>query len=110
MKRSTADPEPGIDDAMNRVLAAEQAARDAVDGCRRQADAIITGAEAAARAVSSRAERRMRLAHGIADRGIERALSALRSAESTSPESLPDPGRIDAVVARLARELTEPDP
>ena len=110
MKHGAADPEPGIDDAMNRVLAAEQAARDAVDGCRRQADAIITGAEAAARDVSSRAERRMRLAHGIADRGIERALSALRSAESASPESPPDPGRIDAVVGRLARELTEPDP
>lgn len=109
MKRRAADPEPGIDDAMNRVLAAEQAAREAVEGCRRQADMIISRAEATARAVSSRAERRMRLAHGIADRGIERAMSELRSAESASPEGSPDPARIDAIVVRLARELTEPE-
>jgi hypothetical protein len=110
LSRLKPDTGDGIDDAMNRVLGAEQAAREGVAGCRDEAEAIVARAEADARAIARRAERRIRAAHGIADRGIARALAELGQAETSADATAPDPARIDAIVARLARELTGPEP
>lgn len=98
----------GIDDAMNRVLGAEQAAREAVAACREEADAMVARAEAAASAISDRAGRRIRAAHRIADRGVERALAELQSSASAAEVPAPDAERIEGLVAQLARELIEP--
>jgi len=94
-----------VDAAFNRILRAEQEAREAVAACRRQADAIILEAEQGARTIVNRSEERIRGAHAIADRGIERALTALR-APLDSETSHVDSPRADEVEA-LARELTE---
>ncbi len=96
-----------VDLAINRVLAAERDARDAVARCRQQAERILADADTRAGEVATRAERRIRKAHEIADRGIERALAGLRE---------PAPGGrdleqelassdMDAILEALAREL-----
>ena len=71
-----------VDRAMNRVLLAEQEARDAVEQCRAEAARIIAEAEERARGFSQRAERRIKLAHRIADRAVERALQGLSGSDS----------------------------
>ena len=98
--KAAADNGRGVDDAMNRVLAAEEAAREA--------EAIVARAETEARAISLRAERRIRAARGIADRGVERALAELGASEPPEQPAAPAPQRIEAVVAWLAGELTGP--
>ncbi len=98
-----------VDAAFNRILRAEQDAREAVAACRRQADAIIVEAEQAARTIVNRSEERIRGAHAIADRGIERALAALRTPldSETSRVDAPSAEEVAALVEILARELTE---
>lgn len=74
-----------VDEAMNRVLAAERDARLAVAECRAEAARIVAQAEARARALSGRGEARIKAAHRIADAAIARALAELA-------EVPPDPG------------------
>ncbi len=74
-----------VDEAMNRVLAAERDARLAVAECRAEAARIIAQAEGRARALSGRSEARIKSAHRIADAAVARALSELA-------EVPPDPG------------------
>lgn len=108
--RSTSNRDAqSVDAAFNRILRAEQDAREAVAACRRQAEAIIAQAEQAVRTIVDRSEERIRGAHATADRGIERALAALRAPLDN------EPARVDAsnaeeaaaVAEVLARELTE---
>jgi vacuolar-type H+-ATPase subunit H len=110
LSRLKPDSDGGVDDAMNRVLGAEKAARDRVAACRDEAEAIVARAETEARAIARRAERRIRAAHTIADKGIGQALAELSRPEVSGDAAAPDAARVDAVVARLARELTEPGP
>ena len=103
--------DPSVDLAINRVLGAEAAARDAIAECLRQADALLAQAEADARRIGERAERRIRNAHNTADAGIAGALKALRaSAAPHAGIAAFGAERLEAVVARLAQELTEPAP
>lgn len=96
-----------VDAAFNRVLRAEAEARAALAHCRAQADARVTTAEQAARAIAGRAERRIRAAHRIADRGIEHALAALAADGNGGEEPVaPDPDDVEALAAALAAELT----
>jgi len=66
-----------VDEAMNRVLAAERDARLAVAECRAEAARIIAQAETRARALAGRSEARIKAAHRIADAAIARALGEL---------------------------------
>jgi regulator of protease activity HflC (stomatin/prohibitin superfamily) len=66
-----------VDEAMNRVLAAERDARLAVAECRAEAARLIAAAEAQARALAGRSEARIKLAQRIADGAIARALAEL---------------------------------
>jgi regulator of protease activity HflC (stomatin/prohibitin superfamily) len=102
-------PGQSVDAAFNRVLRAEQDARDAVSACAREAEAIATRAEQRSRAIVARAERRIRNAHAIADRGVARALAALRvpAEREAALDPLPTPEQAQALAAALARELTE---
>jgi vacuolar-type H+-ATPase subunit H len=97
-----------VDHAINRVLAAEAGAREAIAACEREATDLISEAEARCRAIAHRAERRMQRAQRIAERGIERALAELRSplpaAEFRAP--LADDRRVVHVATSLADELT----
>lgn len=96
-----------VDAAINQVLAAEQSARAAVEQCRLEAEALVAAATARARDISAAGERRVRLAHRLADRGIERALAALRdTGTGEEPPPPPAPARVQALVTRLAAELT----
>ncbi|MCG6940250.1 MAG: hypothetical protein LJE69_03245 [Thiohalocapsa sp.] len=106
----------GLDAAFNRVLAAEAEARDAIARCREQAAARVAAAEREARAIAQRAERRIQVAHRIADRGIERGLAELavsgdEAAAGPAPDAAaPDAAALDALAAALAAELTTPFP
>ena len=87
-----------VDRAMNQVLLAEQEARDAVEQCRAEAARIRAEAEERARRIAQGAERRIRLAHRIADRAVARAQQRLRG---------PDSGSGLAIPTREARALLE---
>jgi hypothetical protein len=107
-ERATRPDQQAVDAAISRVLAVERRSRDAIDACRREAEAIVSEAGSAASAVQNRLETRLRAAHAIADRGIERALDALRKPMPRDDEErlAPPAVDLDAVIQRLARELT----
>lgn len=97
-----------VDEAMNRVLAAEQEARQAVEDCREEAAAILSAAEETAAAIERRTERRIRAAHQIADQAVERALAELAGTRPVGSDALAppaDPERIGRAVATLADEI-----
>lgn len=96
-----------VDAAFNRVLGAEADARQAVAACRDEADARITAAEREARGIAKRAERRIRAAQRIADRGIQRGLDELAGgADANDASAEPDAAVVDALAPALAAELT----
>lgn len=100
-----------VDAAFNRVLGAEAEARQAVAACRDAANARITAAEGETRGIAERAERRIRAAHRIADRGIQRGLEALAGdAVASDATAEPDAATVDALAAALAAELTGGQP
>jgi vacuolar-type H+-ATPase subunit H len=107
MSDGTKAPELSVDAVFNRVLAAEQEARDAVAACRREADEIVAQAERDARRIARRGDHRIRKGHAIADRSIERALADLQRPAAARADPAPDPELVAALIARLARELTE---
>lgn len=98
-----------VDLAINRVLAAEVAAREAIAACEREAEQEIAAAELESRAIAQSAERRMQRAQRIADQGIERALEQLRSPLSETARSSPshDDPRVLKLAAVLAEEVTD---
>jgi hypothetical protein len=76
-----------VDEAMNRVLAAERDARLAVAECRAEAARIIAAAERRARALAGRSEAHIKAAHRRADAAIENALADL---VEVPPVAMPD--------------------
>lgn len=97
-----------VDEAMNRVLAAEREAREAVETCRGEAAAVLRRAEETAAAIGRRAERRVRAAHQIADAAVERALAALAGTRPAGGETAPAAAQVEAVgraVAALVEEI-----
>lgn len=101
-----------VDEAINRVLAAERDARKAVEQCRSEATHIIAAAEERARRISGRAEKRINAAHRIADRAVERALAELRGKvqeRQGDRDSARDRERIDQAVATLVDEIIGAD-
>lgn len=99
-----------VDPAINRVLAAEAKAREAVAECERRAADLIRRAETRCRRISQQAERRMQRAQLIADQGVERALAELRAPLSagTDPSLRAEDDRIIALASALVEELIDP--
>lgn len=96
------DDSDRVDAAFNRVLAAEAEARETVEQCKHEAATILAAAEEHARRIASRTDRRMRLAHRIADAQVARALSDLVA--PLLPEAAAD---LDAeTLARLDQAIT----
>lgn len=106
-ERRSAIGREAVDAAFNRVLRAEQQAREAIDACRRQAQAELADAERTAREIAQRTDRRIRDAHRIADLGIGRRLARIAETRTgTEPETDFEAERVDALAALLAAELT----
>jgi hypothetical protein len=110
MTKRTALPEdPRPDDAINRVLKAEQAAQEEIRRCRGQALAILREARTRARAVSARADRRIALVRRRCDAAAEQELATIEL-ESRSLEAPPHltpelSRRLDASIERLIGEM-----
>jgi hypothetical protein len=97
-----------VDEAFNRVLEAEARAREQVEACREQAAELVKDAEARARRISDRTDRRMRLTHRIADRAVSQALAALADMPPEPAAGHPDDttlSRLDRIIDRLAGEI-----
>lgn len=107
-------PETTIARAINRVLAAEREAADAITSVQREADAVIEAARAERRRLLERARTRAARIHGAAQARLARSLEKLE--RSASAPGI-DHGTLEQLsreaVARLARRLTsaghEPD-
>ena len=67
----------GVDEAMNRVLAAERDARLAVAECRAEASRLVAEAESRARGLAGRSEAHIKFAHRLADAAIAQAIAGL---------------------------------
>ena len=98
-----------VDDAFNRVLLAEQEAQNEISDCRRQALAILRQARKHSRAISERADRRIRRVHALSDAAIQRELEriALESRGlSERPHMTPQlQADTDAAIEQLIREI-----
>lgn len=97
------------DTAIERILEAEQEAREAVEACRRRADELVDQGLVGARRIADRADERIGLVHARADAGIERALARIEQELETLAEQPAvddaDWRRLDEAVDALVREL-----
>jgi len=95
-----------VDEAMNRVLAAERDARLAVAECRAEAARMVAEAERRARALAGRSEAHIKAAHRRADAAIERALGELVEVPPVAmPEGAPTPRSEGEVPPALAQAI-----
>lgn len=107
-RRSAVDDSDRLDQAFNRILAAEAEAREAVADCRSQAARLLGEAEAQARRIGDRTDRRLKLVHGIADRAVSRALAELPPlTDGLAADSLDASTRqrLRATIVQLADEI-----
>lgn len=111
MTVSSSDPTSGADAAINRVLAAEQAAKREIAECRRKALVILRQARSNSRAVANRTDRRINRIHALSDATINRSLEDIAIEArmlSDTPEmtnTLSD--KLDGAIARLIEEILE---
>ena len=108
MERSS--PETAIARAINRVLAAERDAADAIAAAQREAEVVIDAARAERRRLLERARVRSARLHGAAQQRLVRSLDRL---EHGAGASALDIDTLDTLtrraVARLAQRLTAAD-
>lgn len=99
-----------VDDAIARVLAAEQTARAAVEACGAEAEAIRREARERARAIAERAAERAAAVHRWTDAAIRSRIEVLNRerAQLREPAAPPsdEPARIGRALDRLAEELS----
>jgi len=100
---------PAVDEAIVRVLQAEQVARRAVEACAAEAQALVATARSRARAIAERGARRADRTHRIVDERIRARQAALQAGRLTLREAASDapgePERLAVALARLADEL-----
>lgn len=102
---------PEVDEAIARVLAAEQAARRDIEQCEHEARQRVQQAQATAHRIAERAARRVARVHlwtdaTIAARSAE--LNAARTALATADFSRPgEAARLERALKLLAGELAE---
>lgn len=116
MPRDTTPAAGAGDEAMNRALAAEEQAREAVARCHQEAATTIERAQARARAIEERVDRRISRVHARCLREAENRVGALlkqRPAATPAGEAARRE-HFAAAVTRLAARLTvgadEPSP
>lgn len=98
-----------VDEAINRVLHSEQAGREAVEACQRQARAIVEDARHKVRRIATRSEQRVAAVHRRCDLGISRALADANVRRAGAGDvAEPDrdhQARVEAAVERLVEEM-----
>lgn len=107
-------PGDDVDAAIARVLQAEQAARERVAACEREAVAIVQQAREQARRIAARAAQRTARVHARVAAALAARLAAIDARRPRSPSGSAefdeaDGPRIAAVAGQLARELTGGD-
>lgn len=99
-----------VDDAIVRVLQAEQSAREAVTRCAAEAEQIRLDARARARAIAERAAERSARVHRWTDEAIRARVEALNRQRAALQQPLPpdpgEPARLAHALDRLASELS----
>jgi len=68
-----------VDEAINRVLAAERTAREAVAGCRQQALDVLEDAREQSLRIEMRAEEKIRATSAISDASIDREIAEIEA-------------------------------
>jgi hypothetical protein len=97
-----------VDRAINRVLLAEREARVAVDACHGEAARIVADAENLSLGIGRRTEARIKAAHRIADRAVDRALHELLgpiAGRESKQGGTPDAARLERAVDVLVAEI-----
>jgi enoyl-CoA hydratase/carnithine racemase len=98
-----------VDEAIMRVLGAEQAARTEVKQCAADAEAVRQSARAQARRIAERGAERVAKVHRIVDTSIRARIDDLERQRlavlQTPAESIDEPGRVRCALDRLAAEL-----
>jgi hypothetical protein len=99
-----------VDQAIVRVLHAEQSAREAVVQCAVDAEVLRQQARARARAIAERAAERVARAHQWTDATLRSEigrLNQLRAAlQQPAPPDPDEPARVELALDRLSAELT----
>ena len=93
-------PDSAIADAMNRVLAAEHEATDAIASAQREAEGLIEAARARRRQILDTARRRASLLHARSQAQLQQAIEALEGGADT-------PGADRGRLRELSREALE---
>lgn len=100
-----------VDDAITRVLAAEQSARAAVESCCADAESVRKAARDRARAIAERAAERAAAVHRWTDAAIRSRIEALNRERAAlrEPAAPPpdEPARIVHALEHLVEELSK---
>lgn len=100
----------GVDQAIVRVLHAEQSARDAVAQCAADAERVRQDARARAHAIAERAAERVSRVHGWTEARLRREIERLNAQRAAllqpAPPDPDEPARVARALDRLAAELT----
>jgi hypothetical protein len=106
--KSRPDGSVAVDAAINRVLAAEQAARSAVARCEEQARGLRQEAQLLAKRITARNEHRLGAVQRIADRSVSRALQTLVGERGLGAgEPVPDGQQMERLQVAVAALLDE---
>jgi vacuolar-type H+-ATPase subunit H len=102
-----------VDQAIVRVLHAEQSAREAVAQCAVDAELLRQEARARARAIAERAAERVARAHQWTDAAlrseVERLNQQRAALQKPAPPDPDEPARVARALDRLSAELTGSD-
>jgi vacuolar-type H+-ATPase subunit H len=99
----------GVDAAIAQVLQAERDAREEVQRCAREAEALVEQAHERARQIARRAAHRSVRAQRWSAATLQRRLAALAEQQARieqSPAQAGAPGKLPAAVDALAAQLT----
>jgi vacuolar-type H+-ATPase subunit H len=99
-----------VDQAIVRVLHAEQSAREAVAQCAVDAELLRRDAKAHARTISERAAERVARAHQWTDAALRSEVARLNqqraALQQPAPPDQDEPARVARALDRLSAELT----
>jgi vacuolar-type H+-ATPase subunit H len=99
-----------VDQAIVRVLQAEQSAREAVAQCALDAEVLRQNARARARAIAERAAERVARAHQWTDAALRSEVERLNRQRAALHQPAPpdpdEPARVARALDRLCAELT----
>ena len=99
-----------VDQAIVRVLQAEQTAREAVAQCALDAEVLRQNARARARAIAERAAERVARAHQWTDAALRSEVERLNrqraALQQPAPPDPDEPARVARALDRLCAELT----